>query len=541
MGIYVNPGNKAFSRINNSKYVDKTMLIDLINQTIDGDACLTCVSRPRRFGKSYAARMLTAYYDCSCKSDALFNDKEIAKTEHYKDHMNKYNVIRLDISTFTSVASREGIPLEEVPNMIVSALKEDLLEMMPDFPSNASLLRLMMRCITMPDGKPFVFIIDEWDAIIREGKKNEKAQKRFLALIREWFKNETFTPYAVAAAYLTGILPIKKGDDQTATSDFKEYSILHPGPMAPFFGFNEEEVKHVCDKYSMDFDTVQQWYDGYTVGPLNSVYNPYSVMWAAGETYDRYRSYWRNTTARETLRDFIDIDLDGLQEAVARLMAGESIEVNTELFENDLSSFKSKDDVLTLLIHLGYLSYERHQLYEGGPSTVVARIPNMEARLEFESILRNARHKTLVEFVRKSDQLLKDVLAGREDAVAKVIHDVHDSNYAPTFYNHEQALRSVIRLACISWSDQYGKVEELPSGHGLADIAFIPKRDNANKLPGIIFELKWDQCEEGAIYQIKKNNYPKVLEQFESEVELVGVNYDSEDKVHTCKIEHMRK
>jgi hypothetical protein len=377
--------------------------------------------------------------------------------------------------------------------------------------------------------------------VIREAKNDPEAQKRFLDLLREWFKNEHFTPVAVAAAYMTGILPVKKDGSQSPLADFDEYSILHPGKYAPYFGFNEEEVKGICEKHEMDFETVKRWYDGYTIGSSRSVYNPYSVRKAAAESEEdeRYRSYWVQSSASETLLSYIDMDIDGLQETVARLIAGEKVPVNTKAFQNDLETFSGKDDVLTLLIHLGYLSYDRLP-WKDRPSEVVnARIPNEEVRLEFEDILRKAKHKRLVELVRKSDQLLKDVLAGNETAVASAIHEVHESHYAPTYYNNEQSLRSVIKLACISWIDQYGKVEELPSGHGVADVAFFPRRESP--LPGIVMELKWDKSEEGAISQIENRNYQKVLEDLVGDVILVGIDYDSKDKTHACRIKRIKR
>ena len=377
--------------------------------------------------------------------------------------------------------------------------------------------------------------------MIREAKNDADAQKAYLEFLRGWFKTGTFTPKVVAAAYMTGILPVKKDGSQSPLSDFKEYSILFPSEYAPFFGFNEEEVRGICDKYGMDFETVRQWYDGYTVGFSQSMYNPYSVMTAAEEKIEeeRYGSHWVNTSASEALISYIGIDMDGLQETVAGLITGEKTLVNTRTFQNDTETFATKDDVLTLLMHLGFLSYDRLPSGSGENKVVSARIPNEEVRTEFKDMLRTTKHKRLVELVRTSDKLLKDVLARNESAVASAVHDVHDSHYAPTFYNDEQSLRSVVRLACVSWVDHYGKIEELPSGHGVVYIAFFPRRKSS--YPGIVVELKWDKSGEGAIAQIKDRNYQKVLEDLVGEVILVGIDYDSKDKRHTCRIERIEK
>jgi len=228
------------------------------------------------------------------------------------------------------------------------------------------------------------------------------------------------------------------------------------------------------------------WYDGYTVGNLHSIYNPYSVMHAA--VSGKYKPYWKKTSAAETLMTYID--KEDLQDTVARLIAGESIVVNTESFQNDAITFTCRDDVLTLLTHLGYLTYEEEpDSYDDDTVTGRVRIPNEEVKSEFEQILRRAKHKSLIALVRKSDQLLRDTLEGKADAVAKAIADVHDSEYAPTYYSNEQSLRYVVKMAYISSVDQYAKVEELPTGHGIADVVFLPKRRST--LPAMIVELKW--------------------------------------------------
>ena len=202
MGIYLNPGNKGFQEMLQSEYVDKTGLIALVNMTVGTTQKLTCISRPRRFGKSYAARMLCAYYDCSCDSRELFDDKEIAKTEGYLRHMNQYHVVNLDIAGFLSEAARVNIPLLNVPNMIADAVYGELIEGYPEL-EGKSLTDAMIVCVEK-SGKEFVFIIDEWDVLIREAKGDTAAQKKYLNLLREWFKNSSFTPKAVAAAYKIG-------------------------------------------------------------------------------------------------------------------------------------------------------------------------------------------------------------------------------------------------------------------------------------------------------------------------------------------------
>ncbi|MCI8674899.1 MAG: AAA family ATPase [Lachnospiraceae bacterium] len=525
MGTYLNPGNKGFREILQSEYVDKTGLIALVSITVNTMRKLTCISRPRRFGKSYAAKMLCAYYDLSCDSHGLFDDKEIAKTEGYLKHMNQYHVISLDITGFISEAKRQRKSMADVPENIVNAVHKELKELYPQLTFGENLMEDMIRCAD-ETGREFVFIIDEWDALIREAKGDVEIQSAYFNLLRGWFKNSNFTPRAVAAAYMTGILPIKKDGSQSAISDFREYTILNPGRFVEFTGFTENEVRSLCGKYGMDFNEIRQWYDGYDFPGCGSIYNPYSVMYAMQE--QKCRSYWQKTSAAESLMTYINMDFEGLQETIARLISNEEIEVRTDRFANDFETFKSRDDVLTLLIHLGYLTWNE----EDG----TAHVPNEEVQAEFEQILAGTgANRKWMDLLNRSEKLLKDTIAGNAKAVAKAIQAVRETQYAPTFYNDEQALRYVIKFAYIAALDQYLKVEELPSGRGIADVIYLPKRRSA--LPALVVELKWNKTSESAIRQIKERNYPAVLEDYYGEIVLVGINYDAVKKEHSCMIE----
>lgn len=526
MGTYVNPGNQAFKRIKGSNYVDKTELIALMNERVGGDESLVCFSRPRRFGKSYAAKMLTAYYDCSCDSHGLFDQMKIASSETYEKHLNQYNVINLDVSGFISAARLEQTPLTEVPARIVKAIKDEVLILDPEAPREASLEDCLIHCVDIPGGKPFVFIIDEWDAVIREAKDDADAQNAYLNLLRGWFKNNNFTPRVVAAAYMTGILPIKKDGSQSAISEFDEYSMLDPLDFAEFVGFTEDEVRVRCAARNVSFDEVKAWYDGYDFASIGAVYNPYSVM-SALKT-GKCRSYWRKTSAAESLRNYINMDFDGLQETVARLIAGETIKVNTDGFQNDFETFESADDVLTLLIHLGYLTYHEAE------STV--QIPNEEVRIEFRQFLSQKKiNQGWTTLIKRSQKLLEDTIAEKSNEVAKVLDEIRGENYAPQFYNNEQSLRAIIKYAYIAAVGQYVNVEELPSGKGIADIAFIPT--SFSKLPAMIIELKWNKTPGGAIKQIREKKYATALKPYKGNILLVGINYDAKSGKHSCMIE----
>ena len=526
MGTYLNPGNEGFSKVIKSDYVDKTGMIGLVNSAIDTGKNLICISRPRRFGKSYAARMLCAYYDRSCDSRALFENLKIANDPSYEEHINQYNVIYLDMTQVLGDAGKN-----KFIDFIKAKITEEIHNTYPDVRIDSSFISTLVNAAETT-GTKFIAIIDEWDVPIRELSENERSWLDFLRML---FKSSGTTDKIFAAAYMTGILPIKKDGSQSAISDFREYTILDPLEYSDYVGFTEDEVRHLCEQKNRSFDKIKKWYDGYTVGEKHSIYNPYSVMCALES--GKYTSYWKNTSAVETLLTYIDMDEDGLQQDVARLIAGEKIEVDPYFFQNDIETFRSKDDVLTLLIHLGYLTYEEVADSYGDEDiyTGYAWIPNEEVRTEFEKILRKSNHKQLIELVKRSDQLLKDTIAGNEAAVAAAFEQVRELSYAPTFYNDEQSLRYAVKMAYISSIDQYARVEEMPSGHGIADVVFIPKR--RSPLPAMIVELKWNKGAAGEIDQIKDRNYPAMLKGYGGDIILVGVTYDGQSKHHTCQIE----
>ncbi len=528
MGDYLNPGNEGFREILNSKYVDKSGMIGLVNEVINSKQKLICVSRPRRFGKSYAAQMLSAYYDRKCDSSMLFDSLEISRQKSYSEHLNNYNVIYLDITGFISSLKHQRKSLKEVTSEIIKALRNELTQDDAEIRGDEDITKCLAK-YSESTGKKIIFIIDEWDAVIREAKDDNVAQEMYLNLLREWFKNGNFTPKVVAAAYMTGILPIKKDGTESAISDFEEYTVISPGRFAKYLGFTDDEVKTLCLNAGVDYDSIRDWYDGYSMGKGISIYNPYSVMSAIDRKV--FGSYWKKTSAAETLNTYVGMNYDGLQDDIIRLIAGEPLDVKVDNFNNDVKNFRSKDDILTLLIHLGYLAYDENEK--------TASIPNKEVQMEFESLIETPADSRLYELINVSEKLLTDTLAGDEQSVLEAIEKIRLSEYAPTFYNNEQALRYVIKFAYIASLNQYFKVEELPSGKGVADVVYIPKKKST--YPALVIELKWNRTDNAAVDQIKDKKYPAVLKDYTGEIVLVGINYDEKKKVHSCKIERAEK
>ena len=520
MGMYLNPGNDAFAAVTKGLYVDKTGIIEYINNTLGTKDNLTCVSRPRRFGKSFTAKMLAAYYDKSCDSSKLFNDLRIAKSDIYKKYLNQYNVLYLDITSFISVAKNIKSVVKDITADVLRELKAEY----PNLELGDSLIKALVN-IAEQTGEKFIVIIDEWDALFREARYDSALQEEYIQLLRSLFKNGVLTSKAIEGAYMTGILPIKKYGTQSALTDFREYTMLQPGKLAEYIGFTEKEVRALCREHSLNFKKVKAWYDGYSFSRFKSIYNPNSVMEAI--RVDSIDNFWTRTETYEALQGYIDLNEYGLKEAVAQLLAGNKLQIDTGTFQNDMTSINSKDDVLTLLIHLGYLAFNN------ADSSVY--VPNEEIEQEFMRALRNsAKHQDLVKLIRKSEQVFEYTLGVDGEKVAQLIEEVHDSITTPEFYNNEQALKSVIRFAYLTCIDEYLKIEELPSGKGYADVAFIPKKGTDK--PALLVELKWNKSAVMALEQIKKKNYIASIKGC-NEILLVGINYDSESKKHSCIIE----
>ncbi|MCB6706540.1 ATP-binding protein, partial [[Clostridium] saccharogumia] len=322
--------------------------------------------------------------------------------------------------------------------------------------------------------------------------------------------------------YMTGILPIKKYGTHSALNMFDEISMVDPGLLPEFMGLTEKEVENLCIKYDVSFEMMKQWYDGYRLTKEISVFSPRSVV--ASITRKKFDNYWTNTETYEALRVYIDMNYDGLKDEVVKLLAGEDVRINTDKFQNDMTTFKSKDDVLTLLIHLGYLGYNRENQK--------CYIPNKEVTSAFINSIEDSNWKETTRALLNSQELLEATWQKDEEAVAKYLEEAHLDTAILT-YNNENALSYTISIAYMAARNHYTIIREMPGGKGYADMVFIPKEDK----PALIVELKWDQEVETAIDQIKEKKYYFGLEKYLDNLLLIGITYDKNSKKHICKIE----
>lgn len=528
MGRFLNPDSSAFQVALNSRiYVDKTGLIEYTNSVLDTTNAYICNSRPRRFGKSYAANMLAAYYSKGADAEQMFSRLRISQTPDFKKHLNKYDVIHIDIQWFLANCEDANTVVPFIANSVLAELRALYPEVLSQEPGSLSDALSRVKDQT---GQKFVVIIDEWDAIIRDDAITETVQDEYLNFLRGMFKGVEPTKY-IQLAYLTGILPIKKEKAQSAVNNLDEFTMLQADELAPYIGFTEDEVTALCEQYHRDFDKVKKWYDGYLLNGYQ-VYNPKAVV--SVMTKGKFRSYWSETGSYEVVVPLICMNYDGLKNAIIEMLSGSAVNVNTATFKNDPARIQNRDDVLTYLIHLGYLGYDEEN--------ETAFVPNEEIRQELITAVRSSNWDELIAFQQESRKLLAATLSMDEKQVAAEIDKIHSEYSSAIRYNDENSLSSTITIAYLGAMQYYFKpVRELPTGRGFADFVFIPKPEYKSTYPALVVELKWNQDTTTALQQIEDKKYPESILDYTGEILLVGINYDKTSKEHQCRIEKYKK
>ena len=556
MGTYLNPGKKSYEMAVNSEiFVDKTEMIRYLNTVINTQQRFVSVSRPRRFGKTMAADMICAYYDREEDSRELFKGKKLEdldaqqishKQFPWDKYLGQFDVIRLVMTKFFKPGISVSESLKKMQKLVVRDIKKVYPE--ADYYDEDDLIQTI-EDVYSTNHHQIVFVIDEWDAVFRERQKDKDGQTEYLDFLRDLMKDNQY----IALAYMTGILPIKKYGKHSALNMFDEYSMMNPMQMAPYTGFLTAEVQELTRCYGRDFETIKDWYDGYDVSDIippdpnheilaetgrspeakrYCLYSPLSVVKSVKT--GKIQNYWNKTETYEALAEYIRKDYDGLKDAVALLMDGGRLKIDTSTYQNDMTTFTGRDDILSLLIHLGYLGYD--------DETSEVFIPNKEILDEFRTSTKGKEWTDIFKAYEISEELLEATWKRDPDKVAKLVEDAHNKAGNKT-YNDETALSYAIQLAYYAAQKYYTTILELDSGKGYADILYLPAPKCSDK-PALLIELKYDQTADTALSQIKRQNYPDRLEHYKGNILLVGINYSKnipntspEFKHHSCVIE----
>ncbi|MCR5323615.1 MAG: ATP-binding protein [Lachnospiraceae bacterium] len=561
MGTYLNPGKQSFQMsVNSEIFVDKTEMIGYLNSVINTQQRFVSVSRPRRFGKTMAVDMICAYYDRKADSRDIFektklglNDSDVGilhdtngnikKENHWDRYLGKFDVIRLVMTRFFKKTYTVEESIERLQRLVIREIKKEYPNV--DYFSENDLIQTLEDVYSEKELQ-VVIIIDEWDAVFRILKDDKDGQTLYLDFLRDLMKDNNH----IALAYMTGILPIKKYGEHSALNMFTEYSMTAPRQLAPFTGFTKEEVKSLSAEYDMDYSEISNWYDGYLIsdrippdkrekyregkyeGHKLSIYCPLSVVEAM--TTGVIRDYWNKTETYEALAEYIRRDYDGLKEAVALLMDGAHLAIDTSTYQNDMTSFRCRDDVLSLLIHLGYLGFddEKSEVF----------IPNKEILDEFKTSTKSSDWISTFEAFEISKKLLNATWEKDAETVAELLEKAHNRADNKS-YNDEAALKYAIEYAYYAAQMYYTTILELDTGKGYADIVYLPGPKYPDK-PVLLIELKYNKSADGAISQIKRQAYPDRLEHYKGNILIVGVNYDKDGsnekenfKHHSCVIE----
>ena len=524
MGIYVNPNNANFNEIVNSPiYVDKSMLIAEINKLARTTKKFVCVSRSRRFGKTMAGNMLSAYFSKGCDSRELFKNLKIAKDPSFEKYLNKLNVILLDVNAIFSA----NPPGTNIVPIFTTKIRKEMSEQFPNvgIEDSDDIPDCILKVYAATE-EQFVLIMDEYDVLVREQVK-DSVFKPYLAFLNAMFKNTNLSP-AIALAYLTGILPIVRDKVQSKLNVFREYTMAGSSRLAEFVGFTAEETAQLCKNYNIDFEECKRWYDGYNLNGIE-IYSPNSIVEAIDN--QEIGSYWTQTGSYEALKNFILMDFDGILQDVKTMVGGGRVHVNVASYLNTMTDFHNKHDVFTYLIHLGYLAYDR--------KTEECYIPNREVRDQWILSIQNSPdYKGVMELVNASKELVESTAEMDCNAVATALDKAHEQICNNLNYNNEGTFQAVICLAYFYANLKYTIVKECPAGKGIADVVMIPYVPNT---PALIIELKRNKCELTALNQIREKNYGAALEKYSGDLLFVGVNYDESTKEHKCVIEKFEK
>ena len=518
MALYLNQNNDKFKEYKSARiFIDKSNLIKECNSLFGTSDKYMCITRPRRFGKTMALSMLNAYYSKGCDSQSLFEKLNIAKDNSYLEHLNKHNVIWIDMANLYTDIKDKNIFVEKIKFNILRDLKEYYSNIdFTDLTLGEAIIKIKSEL-----NERFIFLIDEWDVIYREQEYNNRLCDEYTELLRNLFKSSNVSS-CIDLVYMTGILPIRRYSTQSTLNMFKEYNMLDSFPIESYVGFKEDEVIGLCNKYNRDFNEIKSWYNGYNLNGV-SLYNPKSVVEAV--LRGKCKDYWVQTSAIEAVTNYMNYDNGKLKDIICKMLLGEKVKVNVRKFENDLTKVNSSDSALTVLIHLGYLAYDE--------DLEACYIPNYEIKQEFVNAVDKLNWHEIYNPISNSLKLYEETLKGNIEFINKTLDQNHLELAGPFNKNKEDILGVIVEISYYNAKQFYNIKKEDTSILGRSDLSFIPY-DNCH-IPFIV-ELKVNSTPDEAIAQIKEKSYFNSLGSYHGKVLLLGISYDEKTLKHNSKV-----
>lgn len=552
MGLYLNskkPYNNYQEIVNGDYFVDKTdMLKELIPIVGPGrrgagipglpagqNDKYICVTRPRRFGKTIGANMVAAYFGKGYDSSPIFDRLKISADKHYKDHLNKHDIISISFNETPRECRSYAQYIDRFQDRIIKDLKHGF----PDVPieEGEALWDVLNDIYELREEVKFIFVLDEWDFIFHRDFVTDCDKQEYIRFLSSLLKDQ---PY-VELAYMTGILPIAKYSSGSELNMFLEYTMASEERFCEDFGFLEAEVDQLYERYLARTDTpklsredLRVWYDGYHVMSGKRVYNPRSVV--AALINDNLGNYWTSSGPYDEIFYYVEKNIGDVREPIALMISGIPVSARVREYAAVSMELTTRDEILSAMVVYGFLSSE------GGKVS----IPNKELMERFEEMLKKEPSLGYIHrLAKESDRMLQATLAKDVGEMARILGYVHDTETPLLAYSHETELTAVVNLAYLSARDHYWVEREDKAGIGYVDFIFYPKdkRDD-----GIILELKTDHTPDEAIRQIKDRRYAfrfegKLGEEraYEGRILGVGIGYDKKQKIHSCKVEVLRE
>lgn len=541
MGTYLNsitPYTLYKSESLSPYFVDKTLMLRELFPYVSAGNRHICITRPRRFGKTIMANMISSFFQKASDSSDVFDSLTISQVDDYRRYKNQYNVIRIDFSKMP----RNCDSYTQYIGRIEALLIEDVKEAFPQVKINeADAVGDILESVFVQCGEKFIFVLDEWDFIFHRDFINEIDKEKYVAFLSNLLKDR---PYVVLS-YMTGILPIAKYSSGSELNMFAEFTMVNSPMFGEYFGFTDDEVDDLYRRYIVECDRqhkeksvtrkgLRDWYNGYYTKSGERVYNPRSVVFAL--QFNNLANYWTSSGPYDEIYYYIRNNISDVKDDLALMISGESVTAKIQEYAATSMNLSTRDEIYSAMVVYGFLSYLNGKVC----------IPNRELMEKFDELLvKNESLGYVYRLAKESEKMLKATLAGDTLTMERILEFAHNTEVPLLSYNHETELSAIVNLVYLAARDSYRVEREDKAGTGYVDFIFYPYDTTADC---IILELKVDHTPDEAIAQIIDKKYalkfmPKLAGQkiYTGRILAVGIGYWKESKKHSCKVEEILK